>query len=50
MKIETQNINVDACRFYARMGCELGAIHRRAYITALAELAKEAMLLWYFDL
>jgi GNAT superfamily N-acetyltransferase len=49
MKIETQNINVDACRFYARMGCELGAIHRRAYHGS-AELAKEAMLLWYFDL
>jgi hypothetical protein len=44
MKIETQNINVDACRFYARMGCELGAIHRRAYHGS-AELAQEAMLL-----
>jgi GNAT superfamily N-acetyltransferase len=49
MKIETQNINVSACRFYARMGCELGAIHRRAYHGS-AELAREAMLLWYVDL
>jgi GNAT superfamily N-acetyltransferase len=49
MKIETQNINVGACRFYARMGCELGAIHRRAYHGS-AELALEAMLLWYVDL
>jgi streptothricin acetyltransferase len=49
MKIETQNINVDACRFYARMGCELGTIHRRAYHGS-PELAREAMLLWYVDL
>ena len=49
MKIETQNINVNACRFYAAMGCELGAIHRRAYHGS-PELAKEAMLLWYIDL
>jgi streptothricin acetyltransferase len=49
VKIETQNVNVGACRFYARMGCELGAIHRRAYHGS-AELAREVMLLWYVDL
>jgi streptothricin acetyltransferase len=49
IKIETQNINVNACRFYASMGCELGAIHRRAYHGS-PELAQEAMLLWYADL
>lgn len=49
MKIETQNINVPACRFYARMGCELGAIHRNAY-RGTPDLCKEAMLLWYIDL
>jgi GNAT superfamily N-acetyltransferase len=49
LKIETQNINVGACRFYARMSCELGAIHRRAYHGS-PELAREAMLLWYVDL
>lgn len=49
MKIETQNINIKACRFYARMGCELGAIHRRAY-NSTPELRREAMLLWYIDL
>jgi GNAT superfamily N-acetyltransferase len=43
LKIETQNINVGACRFYARMGCELGAIHRFAY----PGLPDEAQLLWY---
>jgi GNAT superfamily N-acetyltransferase len=43
LKIETQNINVPACRFYAGRGCVLGAIHRFAY----AELPEEVMLLWY---
>jgi GNAT superfamily N-acetyltransferase len=46
MKIETQNINVPACRFYARMGCELGTIDRFAY----SDLPGEAQLLWYLDL
>lgn len=46
MKIETQNINVPACRFYTRMGCELGAIDRFAY----PGLPGEARLLWYLDL
>jgi GNAT superfamily N-acetyltransferase len=49
MKIETQNINVPACRFYAQMGCELGAIHRHAY-QGKPDLCKEVMLLWYIDL
>jgi GNAT superfamily N-acetyltransferase len=49
LKVETQNINVDACRFYRRMGCELGAIHRYAY-AAHPQVAHEIMLLWYLDL
>jgi GNAT superfamily N-acetyltransferase len=48
-KIETQNVNVRACRFYAKQGCELGAIHRYAYAGSPA-VAHEAMLLWYMDL
>lgn len=32
-----------ACRFYARQGCTLGALHRYAYPT----LPDEAQLLWY---
>ncbi|HEX8475279.1 MAG TPA: GNAT family N-acetyltransferase [Pyrinomonadaceae bacterium] len=44
-KVETQNINVPACRFYARQGCELGAINRHAYPEALNEI----QLLWYRD-
>ncbi len=46
LKIETQNINVPACRFYARRGCVLGAIHRFAY----PDLPGETILLWYRDL
>jgi GNAT superfamily N-acetyltransferase len=46
LKIETQNINVPACRFYARQGCELGAIRRWAY----PSLPQEVQLLWYLNL
>jgi GNAT superfamily N-acetyltransferase len=46
MKIETQNVNVPACRFYARMGCELGSIDRFAY----PGLPNEARLTWYREL
>jgi GNAT superfamily N-acetyltransferase len=46
MKVETQNVNVPACRFYARQGFVLGAIHRFAY----PDLPGEAQLLWYRDL
>jgi ribosomal protein S18 acetylase RimI-like enzyme len=43
LKIETQNINVPACRFYARRGCVLGAINRFAY----RGLPDEVQFLWY---
>jgi len=46
LKVETQNVNVPACRFYARQGCVLGAIHRYAY----PDLPDEAQLFWYLDL
>lgn len=46
LKIETQNVNVAACRFYARQGCVLGAINRFAY----NELPNEVQLLWYKNL
>ena len=46
LKVETQNINVPASRFYASQGCSLGAIHRFAY----PELPDEVQLLWYKDL
>jgi GNAT superfamily N-acetyltransferase len=46
IKVETQNVNVPACRFYARCGCELRAIHHGAY----PNLPHEVQLLWYKDL
>ncbi|MBI2855480.1 MAG: GNAT family N-acetyltransferase [Chloroflexi bacterium] len=46
LKVETQDINVPACKFYARMGCELRAIHRDAY----TDLPDETQLLWYKQL
>ena len=46
LKVETQNVNVAACRFYASRGCELGAMHRFAYPT----LPDEVQLLWYKSL
>ena len=49
LKVETQDINVPACRVYAAQGGRLGAIHRYAYAAEPA-VAHEARLLWYLDL
>jgi GNAT superfamily N-acetyltransferase len=46
LKVETQNINLPACAFYARHGYQLRAVHRAAY----PELPDEIQLLWYKDL
>ena len=46
LKIETQNVNVPACRFYQKMGCTLGAIDRFAYPGQPAEV----QLLWWKEL
>ena len=46
LKIETQNINVRACRFYERQGCRLQAVNRAVY----PEPPEEIQLLWYKDL
>lgn len=46
LKVETQNINVGACRFYARQGCVLAAVHRFAY----PGLPDEVQMLWRKDL
>jgi len=43
LKVETQNINVPACRFYAKHGCVLGLINRYAY----DEFPDEVELVWY---
>lgn len=46
LKVETQNINVAACRFYARQGCELRAVNPFAY----KDLPDEIQMLWYKQL
>jgi GNAT superfamily N-acetyltransferase len=46
LEVETQNVNVPACRFYARRGCVLRAAHRGAY----PELPDEIQLLWFKNL
>lgn len=46
LKVETQNINVPACKFYQGRGFMLKAVNRLAY----PELPGEIQLLWYKDL
>ncbi len=46
LKIETQNVNVRACRFYAAMGCTLVAFDERAY----RNHPQEAQLIWFKNL
>ena len=46
LKIETQNINVPACRFYAAFGCTLGMFNEHAY----KDFPTEAKLVWFKDL
>jgi len=52
LKIDTQNINVRACRFYAKQGCKLGGIdlHTLAHVPKLAGTYPLILLLWYLDL
>ncbi|MDB5085744.1 MAG: TDP-fucosamine acetyltransferase [Bacilli bacterium] len=46
MRIETQHINVAACRFYAKQGAKLGQIKREAYQDQLSLV----QLIWYVEL
>lgn len=46
LKIETQNINVPACRFYKRQGCRLSSIDRFAY----EAYPDEVELIWSLEL
>ena len=41
-KVETQNTNVEACRFYVRQGCSLAAFNRFAY----RDCPEEIQLIW----
>lgn len=45
LRVETQNINVPACRFYARQGCGLERMNRSAY----PDFPDEIQLLWGKD-
>ncbi len=46
LKVETQNVNPQACRFYRKHGFEL----RRTDPSAYPDLPHETQLLWYRDL
>ncbi len=50
LKIETQNNNVRACRFYANMGCELRSIIHHAYAMGSKRWADEVEFHWWLDL
>jgi len=45
-KIETQNINVPACRLYAKHGFKVSSINRHAY----PKLPEEVQLIWCMEL
>jgi GNAT superfamily N-acetyltransferase len=48
LRVECQNVNVAACRFYSKH-CVLGGVERYGY-AACPGVAHETMLLWYRDL
>lgn len=48
LKIETQNTNINACRFYKAMGCTLGAIRQHVYQEE--GCLDEVQLFWYYNL
>ena len=43
LKVETQDVNVPACRFYQAMGCHLRSVHPRVY----PESMHEVQFLWH---
>lgn len=49
LKVETQNVNLPACRFYESCSCHLGEINQYGYM-AQPEVKHEIMLIWYLDL
>ncbi|MDP6455252.1 MAG: GNAT family N-acetyltransferase [SAR202 cluster bacterium] len=50
VKIETQNVNVPACRFYAAMGCELRGIIHHSYAADGPPVDEEVQFHWWLDL
>ena len=49
LKVETQNVNVNACNFYVKQGCKLGSINSFAYHGDPVSNG-EVQLIWYLDL
>jgi len=49
MKIECQNVNIPAVRFYHKQGAVFSAIDEYAYYNK-PEFRHEAQLIWYLDL
>ena len=49
LKIETQNTNVPACKFYSKQGAILGNIDEHAYL-GYPEVEHEVRLVWYLEL
>lgn len=49
LKIETQNVNVPACRLYAKHGAVLAAVDKYGYAGS-REVEHEVVLFWYLDL
>jgi len=49
MKIECQNNNVQACRFYHKHGAVLGKIDEYAYYSDI-DIKDEVQLIWYLNL
>ena len=49
LAVETQNVNVPACRCYAQNGCELAEIRLHGY-AGCPEVADEVMLIWHLVL
>ncbi|CEG26210.1 GNAT family N-acetyltransferase [Bacillus sp. B-jedd] len=49
MKIECQNNNVQACKFYKKQGAVLGKVDEYAYYTEAA-VKNEVQLVWYLNL
>ena len=49
LKIETQNMNIPARRFYTRMGCHLGEVNRSQY-AGQPEVFHKILLVWYLGL
>ncbi len=47
LKIETQNVNTNACKFYRDMGAQLEGIRQHIYS---GKEADEIQFLWYIDL